>query len=118
MLKARLATAFMTKTRDEWCALLEGSDACFAPVLDWDEAPRHPHNRARGSFVSVDGVIHPAPAPRFSRTPAAEPRPATAIGSEGEAILRDWGISTSAIEALQRNGALGFVPSPSGRGLG
>ena len=69
-LKLRMADLFRTRTRDEWCALLEGSDACFAPVLDWDEAPRHPHNVARGTFATVDGVVQPAPAPRFSRTPS------------------------------------------------
>ena len=74
LLKLRLADIFRTRTRDEWCALLEGSDACFAPVLDLDEAPAHPHNRARQTFVSVDGIVQPAPAPRFSRTPARTPR--------------------------------------------
>jgi alpha-methylacyl-CoA racemase len=74
LLKVRLADVFRTRTRDEWCALLEGTDACFAPVLDWDEAPAHPHNRARQTFLDIDGVVQPAPAPRFSRTPAARPR--------------------------------------------
>ncbi|HSW08649.1 CaiB/BaiF CoA transferase family protein [Aquabacterium sp.] len=78
MLKLRLADVFRTRTRDEWCALLEGSDACFAPVLDWDEAPQHAHNRARDTFVSLDGVVQPAPAPRFSRTPSARPVPPAA----------------------------------------
>ena len=68
--KARLAERFRTRTRDEWCCLLEGSDACFAPVLSMDEAPRHPHNRARHAFIELDGVAQPAPAPRFSRTAA------------------------------------------------
>lgn len=76
LMKLRLADMFRCRTRQEWCALLEGSDACFAPVLDWDEAPAHPHNRARGTFVTVDGVVQPAPAPRFSGTPPAQPRPA------------------------------------------
>ena len=76
LLKLRLADIFRTRTRDEWCALLEGSDACFAPVLDWDEAPQHAHNRARGTFTEVDGVVQPAPAPRFSRsTPTAPAAP-------------------------------------------
>lgn len=69
-LKARFVDIFKTKTRDEWCALLEGSDVCFAPVLDFAEAPRHPHNRARGVFTKVAGVTQPAPAPRFSETPS------------------------------------------------
>jgi alpha-methylacyl-CoA racemase len=116
MLKQRLADVFKTKTRSEWCALLEGTDACFAPVLDWDEAPKHPHNVARETFVTLDGVVQPAPAPRFSRTPAAMPRPATVAGPEGVAILRDWGLTADAVADLQRSGAL--APSPSGRGLG
>src|SRR6202050_673445 len=70
-LRDALETLFKTRTRDEWCKLLEGTDACFAPVLTMEEAPRHPHNVARGSFVEVGGVVQPAPAPRFSRTPAA-----------------------------------------------
>ncbi|QEZ42921.1 CaiB/BaiF CoA transferase family protein [Cupriavidus oxalaticus] len=68
-----LAEVFRTRTRDEWCALLDGTDACFAPVLNYHEAPHHPHLRARGTFVEVDGIMHPAPAPRFSRTPSVPP---------------------------------------------
>ncbi|MBW8785111.1 MAG: CoA transferase [Novosphingobium sp.] len=74
-LKRRLEALFRTKTRAEWCALLEDGDACFAPVLSLAEAPAHPHNVARGNFVSLAGVIQPTPAPRFSRTPAPTPRP-------------------------------------------
>jgi alpha-methylacyl-CoA racemase len=86
---AELAAIFRTRTRDEWCTLLEGTDACFAPVLDWDEAPAHPHNRARETFITVDGVVQPAPAPRFSRTPAARPTaPATASLAQA---LSAWG---------------------------
>jgi alpha-methylacyl-CoA racemase len=73
--RARLAEVFKTKTRDEWCALLEGDDTCFAPVLSPEEATRHPHNVARGTFTTVDGVVQPAPAPRFSRTPSGPGRP-------------------------------------------
>lgn len=69
-LKARLEQVFLTKTRDEWCEVLEYSDACFAPVLSLSEAPRHPHNVARGTFIEIDGVVQPAPAPRFQGTPA------------------------------------------------
>jgi alpha-methylacyl-CoA racemase len=68
--KKRLAEVFRTKTRDEWCALLEGTSTCFAPVLSMDEAPTHPHHVVRHTFVEIDGVVQPAPAPRFSRTPA------------------------------------------------
>ena len=82
--KAKLATRFKTKTREEWCRLLEGSDACFAPVLSLAEAPAHPHNVARGTFVEVDGIVQPAPAPRFSRTPvAARPTPPEEPGERG-----------------------------------
>jgi alpha-methylacyl-CoA racemase len=71
--KARLAAVFKGKTLAQWSDLLEGTDTCFAPVLTLDEAPRHPHNVARGTFVEVDGITQPAPAPRFSRTPAGRP---------------------------------------------
>ncbi len=90
MLKLRLADLFRSRTRDEWCALLEGTDACFAPVLDWDEAPQHPHNRARETFVEVDGVIQPAPAPRFSRTPPARPGPTSGRPAHADDIAREW----------------------------
>jgi alpha-methylacyl-CoA racemase len=107
MLKNRLADVFRTRTREEWCALLEGTDVCFAPVLDWDEAPRHRHNRARLAFLTIDGVVQPAPAPRFSRTPAAVPRaPASAPGAHSEAILRDWGISREKVAQLKAVGAI------------
>jgi alpha-methylacyl-CoA racemase len=100
VLKAKLARLFRTRSRDEWCALLEGSDACFAPVLSMKEAPRHPHNRARGVFVETGGAAQPAPAPRFDRTPSALPRPAPAIGIDGEALLRELGHSEADITAL------------------
>jgi alpha-methylacyl-CoA racemase len=106
-LKEKLAMVIAQKSRDEWCALFEGTDACVAPVLDLDEAPRHPHNQARGTFVSVHGVVQPAPAPRFSRTPAATPRP-PAGQTEGAAILADWGFPAAAIEALQAVGAIQY----------
>ncbi|MDO7836444.1 CaiB/BaiF CoA-transferase family protein [Sphingobium sp. HBC34] len=73
VLKARLSALFLTRTRAEWCALMEHSDVCFAPVLSMSEAPAHPHNAERGTFVELEGVVQPAPAPRFSRTPAASP---------------------------------------------
>jgi len=73
-LKDRLTALFLTKTRDDWCALLDGTDACFAPVLSLSEAPHHPHNAARGTFVEQDSMVMPAPAPRFSGTPAPAPR--------------------------------------------
>lgn len=105
-LKARFATLFATRTRDDWCVLLEGTDACVAPVLDMAEAPLHPHNRARGSFIEIDGVTQPAPAPRFSRTvPEAGAAPA-APGQHSAAVLADWGWSREAIETLQSAGVI------------
>jgi alpha-methylacyl-CoA racemase len=101
-LKARLAEVFLTRTRDEWCALMEGSDVCFAPVLDWDEAPQHPHNLARQSFVTVDGVVQPAPAPRFSITPPALPRPASAAADDSAGIFSDWGLAPDTLQALRK----------------
>jgi len=105
-LKRRLVEVFSTRTRDQWCELLEGSDACFAPVLDWDEAPRHPHNRERAVFTTVDGVLQPAPAPRFSRTPGTVKSPAVAPGEHSVAILRDCGMPDAEIERLQRDAVI------------
>lgn len=104
LLKERLAELFRSRTRDAWCALLEGTDACFAPVLDWDEAPEHAHNRARGTFVEVEGVVQPAPAPRFSRTPASLPRAAAADATATEAFdaLRAWGVPETTLETWRR----------------
>ena len=104
--KAKLAARFKTKTRDAWCRLLEGTDACFAPVLSLAEAPSHPHNLARGTFVEVDGIVQPAPAPRFSRTPAAHPTPPEDPGERGIASLAQWGLASDEIAALKRSGAL------------
>jgi alpha-methylacyl-CoA racemase len=100
-LKAKFAALFATRSRDAWCALLEGSDACFAPVLDMDEAPLHPHNAARGTFIEIDGVTQPAPAPRFSRTAAQVAGAPPAAGQHSAAILADWGWSQDAIAALK-----------------
>jgi crotonobetainyl-CoA:carnitine CoA-transferase CaiB-like acyl-CoA transferase len=89
-LNARFAELFATRTRDEWCALLEGTDACFAPVLDPDEAARHPHMAARGVFNRNDGVLQANPAPRFSRTPAAQPGSVPRRGQNTQDVLDDW----------------------------
>lgn len=105
-LKPRIAALFRTKTRDEWCALLEGTDCCFAPVLDWDEAPEHPHNKARGTYVEVDGVVQPAPAPRFSRTPAEVQRPPAARGEHTDEVLADFGFAGADIDALRKAGVV------------
>jgi alpha-methylacyl-CoA racemase len=105
--KAKLAARFKRKTRDEWCRLLEGSDACFAPVLSLAEAPSHPHNLARQSFVELDGIVQPSPAPRFSRTPAGRPTPPEIPGERGIASLAQWGLPPAEIAALKHSGALG-----------
>ncbi|MBO0731720.1 MAG: CoA transferase, partial [Acidimicrobiaceae bacterium] len=97
----RLGVLFKSKTRDEWCATFEGTDVCFAPVLSFDEAPAHPHNSARKTFVEVDGVVQPAAAPRFGRTPAAVPGPPTTAGQHTNEVLLDWGFTTAEVDALQ-----------------
>ncbi len=105
-LSARLAAVFKSRTRDAWCALLEGTDVCFAPVLDMAEAPRHPHNAARATFADVDGVTQPAPAPRFSRTPAELGEPPASPGQHSAAILADWGWSAAELSALAQQGVI------------
>jgi alpha-methylacyl-CoA racemase len=105
-LKARIAAIFKTKTRDEWCEIMEGTDVCFAPVLSFAEAIQHPHNVARKTFVEVEGVMQPAPAPRFSRTKPEMQGPASEPGSDTESALRDWGFERDAIEALRAAGAI------------
>ena len=105
-LKARLEEAFQSKPQSHWVALLEGSDACFAGVAGLEEAPRHPHNVARQTFVTVDGVTQPAPAPRFSRTPSRIQELDPAIGAHNVTALADWGFSPREIETLKGAGAL------------
>jgi alpha-methylacyl-CoA racemase len=105
-LRKKLEQVFSTRTRDEWVSMLEGSDACFAPVLDWDEAPQHEHNLARGTFIEVAGVTQPAPAPRFSRTPAAAPGAPSAANAHTLEILSDWGIAAERIAAMRSAGAI------------
>ncbi|MBV9750685.1 MAG: CoA transferase [Acetobacteraceae bacterium] len=105
-LRAALADAFARRTRQEWCEVLQGTDACFAPVLDLAEAAAHPHNASRGTLEQRDGVVQPAPAPRFSRTPAALRRPPPQPGEHGREILAEHGFSAAEIRALQDAGAL------------
>jgi len=100
-LKAELTKVFKAKTRAQWCELMEGSDVCFAPVLSIFEAPDHPHNIHRGTFVTVDGVMQPAPAPRFSRTEAEVAHGARAPGEDSELVLKQYGFSDMEIERLQ-----------------
>ncbi|MBK7422434.1 MAG: CoA transferase [Propionivibrio sp.] len=105
-LRQLLADTFLKRTRSEWCAVLEGTDACVAPVLDMDEAPVHPHNLARQTFVRHAEVMQPAPAPRFSRTLAQIQRPPAVPGEHGEDILRDWGFDSDRIDSLKACRAL------------
>jgi len=89
--KPVLAARFRTRSRDTWASIFANTDACVVPVLDWDEAPRHPHLRERGTFVEVDGVIQPGPAPRFSRTPSDVPtRPEPVSPVNTDAALASW----------------------------
>ncbi len=105
-MREAIAAAVRTRTRDEWCAALEGSDACFAPVLTFDEAPQHAHARARGAFVEVGGVVQPGPAPRFDRTPAGPPRPAPQVGEHTDEVLAEAGFDAGALAALRAEGAI------------
>jgi alpha-methylacyl-CoA racemase len=105
-LKDKLAAIFRTKTRDEWCAIMENTDVCFAPVLSMSEAPQHPHNQARGTFTEVKGVVQPAPAPRFSRTPGAIQRPPAHAGQHTDEALADWGFSAAELAALRGKNAI------------
>ena len=105
-LKRRFTRIFKSKTRAEWCELMEGTDICFAPVLDFDEAPRHPHNVARGAFTSVEGVTQPAPAPRFSATPSEIASGPPAVGQHTDAVLGELGCSAEQITALRERGTI------------
>jgi alpha-methylacyl-CoA racemase len=105
-LKAKLAAVIAQKTRAEWTAIMEGTDICFGPVMDLDEAPLHPHNVARETFVTVSGVVQPAPAPRFSVTPGQIQGPPPAIGANTETALADWGLTDADLEQLRAAGAV------------
>ncbi len=105
-MKARFADIFATKTRDEWAAVFEGTDACAAPVLSPWEADRHPHNMARGTFVEVEGIVQPAPAPRFSRTPGAVRKPPSHPGADTTEALSDWGVPAERVAKLREAGAV------------
>ena len=100
-MRRRFAETFKSKSREEWCRIFEGSDACFAPVLSWSEAREHPHSRARSAYVNVANVEQPAPAPRFSRTAAEVGRPPPERGQGGAEALREWGFSEQDLERLR-----------------
>ncbi len=101
--REKMEELFKTKTQQEWCGILEGTDVCFAPVLNLKEAPDHPHNKTRQTFVKVQGVTQPAPAPRFSRTQGKIQSPAALTGENTEEVLSDWGFSESEISNLKMN---------------
>jgi len=103
-LKATLAATFRQHPRDHWCALLEGSDSCFAPVLSLAEAPDHPHNAFRGSFATIGAVTQPAPAPRYSATPNSAPQ---APRPDADALLAELGYEPARIAALRAAGTIG-----------
>jgi alpha-methylacyl-CoA racemase len=105
-LKEKLAAVFLTRTRDEWCEVMEGSDVCFAPVLTAAEAPEHPHNVHRSTFTEVAGIVQPAPAPRFSRTPAEIASPPPHAGQHTDEVLADWGVDPDRIAKLRSAGAI------------
>ena len=104
--REEIAAIIKSRTRDEWAAHFAGTDACVAPVLDLEEAPVHPHNIARRSFVDLDGVFQPAPAPRYSGKPLDRPDPPRAEGQDGQAIMEELGYSTAEIDDLRSSGAL------------
>ena len=100
-LKEKLSLVFKTKTRQAWCEIMEGSDICFAPVLSLSEAPEHPHNKQRKTFIENEGVLQPAPAPRFSRTKPELKGPPPIPGQDTETVLAEFGFTTQEIESLK-----------------
>lgn len=105
-LKVKVAQIFLGKTQAQWCELMEGVDACFSPVLEWDDTPLHPHNMARQSFVDIEGIVQPAPAPRYSRTRPERPTSAVLPGTNTTEILTAWGVSGERQAELRRNGVI------------
>jgi alpha-methylacyl-CoA racemase len=105
-LKDRVADVVRTKTRDEWCRIMDGSDVCFAPVLSLAEVHEHPHNQHRKMFTEVAGVVQPSPAPRFSRTPGAISRPPSHPGQHTDEVLAGWGFGADEITKLRETGAI------------
>jgi alpha-methylacyl-CoA racemase len=106
--KAKLTSIFLSKTREEWCALLDGGNACFAPILSLQEAPLHPHNVARGAFAEIAGVAHPLPAPRYSVTTAALPEPPRPHGADAAVLLAGLGYDAGKIDQYRAAGAFGI----------
>ena len=104
--RKKLIEIFKTKTRQQWCDIMEGTDVCFAPVLDLKEAPNHPHNIDRKAFVELDGVVQPAPAPRFSRTQGEIQGPAAMAGEHTREVWSAWNFTDQEIDELQAAGAI------------
>lgn len=109
--KEEFAALFRMRSLDEWMHLLDGTDACVTPVLRLDEAPDHPHNVARRTFVEADGIVQPAPAPRFSRTEASLSRGPSPAGADTRSALRDWGFSDPDLDELEQVGAITCIES-------
>ncbi|HEY0806161.1 MAG TPA: CoA transferase, partial [Pseudonocardiaceae bacterium] len=105
-LRETLAARIATRTRDEWAALAAGTDACLTPVLSPWEAAEHPHNASRETFVAVDGVVQPGPAPKFDRTPAGRPDPPSPTGADTAAVLTELGLTPAEIDALRTDGVI------------
>jgi alpha-methylacyl-CoA racemase len=108
-LRRAIADRLITRTCAEWCAILDGTDACAAAVLTMREAPEHPHLRARETFIEVDGVVQPAPAPRFSRTKPGRPTPPEAPGQSTAEALAAWGVTPERTRALAQSGVIGTI---------
>ena len=111
-MSARFEQVFRTKTRQEWCEIMEGTDVCFAPVLTFNEAPHHPHNKARGTFVEVEGVAQPNPAPRFDRTPGSVKGASPAVGENTREGLVSWGFEPSEVDEMLASGVVGWKDGP------
>ncbi len=105
-LKAALIETFKSKSRDEWVEILEGSDACVAGMLDFEEAIDHPHNKARGTYIEINGIQQPAPAPRFSRSVCETPAAPRAEGTDTQVVLEEWGFNADEIVVMREAGAL------------
>ena len=111
-MSARFEQVFRTKTRQEWCEIMEGTDVCFAPVLTFNEAPHHPHNKARGTFVEVEGVAQPNPAPRFDKTPGSVKGASPAVGENTREGLVSWGFEPSEVDDMLASGVVGWKDGP------
>ncbi len=105
-MKGRIAGLFRGRTQAQWCAVFDGAGACVTPVLSLADAPSHPHNRERRTFIEYDGIVQPAPAPRFSRTSPAIQRPPPRVGEHTDTALEDWGFGRDEIEQLRNVGGI------------